>query len=420
MSASLAPRRLAIAAAAAIALAAGHVPPLACAHGIQPEAVAAPAPRNAAADTPAAPPQEAAPSPGISASYLGAQDLAELPGADENMGGLSGLDRIDDGRYLALSDDGAPGATRAYDLRLGDAATELGGAGDLAIPNDAESPEAPGPAAGAGALPGVVGTIALRDPLGDPYQENLDPESIRRAADGSLWWSTEATETEGQDRGPAIIHSTAEGVELSRILPPEYHAPDADAGRGVKHNQGIEGIALDGDAIVAVNEGPLRQDDAARLADGSRLVRLTVYDLHEGRAVAEYPLAVGPVYPGASDRGISEILDVGDGSYLVLERGYLPEENRNRAEIYRIRLDGEDVLGLDALTGSERPVGKTLVFNFAEATAATGLNPDNVEGMAWGEEFPGGGRELLVVSDNNFNASQKTLVHRLVIAPAEA
>ena len=33
---------------------------------------------------------------------------------------------------------------------------------------------------------------------------------------------------------------------------------------------------------------------------------------------------------------------------------------------------------------------------------------DNLEGMTWGPPLPGGGRSLVLVSDDNFNPAQST------------
>jgi hypothetical protein len=37
-----------------------------------------------------------------------------------------------------------------------------------------------------------------------------------------------------------------------------------------------------------------------------------------------------------------------------------------------------------------------------------GVDPDNLEGMAWGPTLPDGRALLIVISDNNFNPDQTT------------
>lgn len=38
-----------------------------------------------------------------------------------------------------------------------------------------------------------------------------------------------------------------------------------------------------------------------------------------------------------------------------------------------------------------------------------GVTLDNMEAMSWGPDLPNGNRSLVLVSDNNFNDSQRTL-----------
>ncbi|HXQ35700.1 MAG TPA: esterase-like activity of phytase family protein, partial [Anaerolineales bacterium] len=51
------------------------------------------------------------------------------------------------------------------------------------------------------------------------------------------------------------------------------------------------------------------------------------------------------------------------------------------------------------------PVSKRLILNVEEDLA---IEPDNIEGMAFGPALPDGRIPLILVSDNNFAASQTT------------
>jgi hypothetical protein len=65
------------------------------------------------------------------------------------------------------------------------------------------------------------------------------------------------------------------------------------------------------------------------------------------------------------------------------------------------------VNGVESLAGqlgTVRPVQKTLLLDLD----TLGIPLDNVEGMAFGPTLPDGRRSLILVSDNNFAATQFT------------
>ena len=56
---------------------------------------------------------------------------------------------------------------------------------------------------------------------------------------------------------------------------------------------------------------------------------------------------------------------------------------------------------------------KTLLLDLNQA----GLDPDNLEGMAWGPPLANGHRRLVLVADDNFNPLQKTRFMAFELAP---
>ena len=65
-------------------------------------------------------------------------------------------------------------------------------------------------------------------------------------------------------------------------------------------------------------------------------------------------------------------------------------------------MNGADSIA--GVLGSVRPVQKTLLLNLD----TLGIPLDNVEGMTIGPTLPDGRQSLVLVSDNNFAASQFT------------
>jgi hypothetical protein len=73
-----------------------------------------------------------------------------------------------------------------------------------------------------------------------------------------------------------------------------------------------------------------------------------------------------------------------------------------------------DVSGEDALTGTETPMRKKLLFDFT----TSGTDADNVEGITWGPVLPDGSRSLVLVSDDNFGFNGGTTkFHLLAVRP---
>lgn len=345
-----------------------------------------------------------APETNPTTGYLGYLDLAEAtwaPGLDEELaaaplGGLSGIEHVEDSHYIAISDDPAQrGPARAYHL-------------DLTF-------DGQGMASGAT----ITDIIEFTDAEGRPFPESsVDPESLRVLPDGNLLWTSEGFAREGDFRAPQVFISDPSGRVLDELAVPAHHTPDPGLSTGIRHNNANEGLSLsaDGGSALTLNEGALQQDGPANTGEHGTRVRLTTFDLATGVPTAEYAVEVGPRYPGAVDRGMTELLSVGDGSFLVLERGFIPGSG-NRAEIYRITLDGAtNVLDTPALTGEETPVNKKLVLSFDDNAE----HPDNVEGLAWGPQLADGGRSLLVISDDNFNDTQRSLLHTVAVYSAQA
>lgn len=340
-----------------------------------------------------------APTDSTDVGYLEYLDLAEAswsPEIDERLasaplGGLSGIEHAQGSRYLAISDDPVQnGPARAYVL-------------DLSFDDR-----------GAVTAATVADVIELTDQNGRPFAElSVDPESIRVLPDGNLIWTSEGYARDGQFQAPSVFVSSPEGQVLREFNVPDHRTPDSGLTTGIRHNNANEGLALieGGTTAVTLNEGPLQQDAAPNTEERGTVVRLTFFDVATGEPTAEYPVEVNPLYPGAADRGMAEILAADDGSFLVLERGFIPGEG-NRAEIYRITIDGAtNILDQPALTGAETPVTKELVYNFDDNAE----HPENVEGLAWGPENTGGNRSLLVIADDNFNDTQRSLLHTITL-----
>jgi hypothetical protein len=176
-------------------------------------------------------------------------------------------------------------------------------------------------------------------------------------------------------------------------------------------NRGYESLALAGqDTIATVSEWPMTGD--------GRYVRLKQMNCNNGpcQTLAEYAYELdinscvgnGVALNGSEGNGISEILYIDNGRYLVLERCF--DGQRISARLYETRISPENTnvagTGFEALekAGPFRPLPKQEVFNF---NSIAGLKIDNLEGMTWGPDR----KSIVLVSDNNYQkntARQKT------------
>jgi predicted extracellular nuclease len=318
-----------------------------------------------------------------------------LPGDLEvdrtRVGGLSGL-TYDPGcdLFYAISDDrGSLAPPRFYTLK---------------IRFDGEDAEAM-----------ALGATLLRDADGAPFARgDIDPEALALTEDGTLFLASEGVPHRGVN--PLIGRFRLDGSLKGTQDLPEHYLPDAGGTRGVRDNLGFEGLAVspDGSRLFAAAENALLQDGPAADLNAVSPTRLLEIEVSTGRQVAEYLYEVGPVpdepRPATAFRtnGISEILALDNHRLLVLERSFSVGVG-NTVRIYLVNLQGAaNIRGIDSLRDTNAPasapLSKTLVADIGEL----GVEPDNIEGMAFGPMLPDRRRLLVLISDNNFQPSVQT------------
>lgn len=327
---------------------------------------------------------------------------------DTEIGGLSGLARLPDGRYLAVSDDKAdhgPGRFYTVEVDLADGTLEPGDVTFLAV-------------------------TALRGPGGELLPSaGLDPEGIAAAPDGSVWVSSEGWVERGKP--PWIRRFAPDGTQIEELPLPARLLPGPDGtGTGVRNNLALESLTLtpDGRRLVTATENALVQDGpAAPEAGGGRSpgpVRILFRDVAGERWVREvvYPIdppharALLPAGPGSfRAQGLVDLLAETEERFLALERSFVAGSG-NRVRLYRVDVaSADDVSDVDSLAEGEAPPGlrtatKTLLADLGELALPSGerIRVDNLEGIAWGPRLADGRRTLLLVSDNNFREAQVT------------
>lgn len=362
----------------------------------------------------------------INLSYLGQQTVPTgTLFAGTSVGGLSALDYdAANQRYFALSDDRSGiNPARFYTLSL-----DLGQFTRAAAPG----------------MAGVsfTGVTTLQQPGGGAFATNaVDPEGLRLdPARGTLYWSNEGQRSPGF-LNPTVREMNLDGTHARDFAVPTYYNPSGSSlglsagDQGVYDNLAFESVALstDGNTLYVATENGLTQNGLpATILSGSRS-RILAFDIATGLPSAEYihDIAPVPVLPrpitALATNGLSDMVAIGDLEFIAIERSFssgvaVPGTSTTGYTIRLHHLDATsatNVAGLSSLSGlAITPVAKTLLLDLATLKNDDGspLALDNIEGLTLGPVVDGK-QTLILVSDNNFSASQSTQFVALQISP---
>ncbi|MBE9200382.1 MULTISPECIES: phytase [unclassified Nodularia (in: cyanobacteria)] len=267
----------------------------------------------------------------------------------------------------------------------------------------------------------------------------VDPEGIALTEDGTIFVSSEgeANINAGRVSDPFIKEFSLTGEELRSLPVPSKFLPVVadtngdgiiNAGdtqiSGVRNNLAFESLTITPDqkTLYTATENALIQDGERASVFSSSPSRILQYNLFSGQPEKEYlyitdPVAVPPVpETGFSDNGLVDLLAINNrGTLLALERSFAVGVG-NTIKIYEISLQGAtDISFYDSLNdlsteqfAAIQPAQKRLLLNLDDLNLDTGL--DNVEGLAFGPTLADGRQSIVLVSDNNFNATQFTQI----------
>ena len=227
-------------------------------------------------------------------------------------GGISGLDQALDGSYWAISDDrgGERGTPRFYNLSIDYAAS-----GPVTVKVNRQ-------------------TFMLRED-GTPFPASartVDPEAIRLAPNGNLYWSSEGNwgTTAATLFQPFVREMTTLGKFVREFkLPTIYNYVD-NTTTGARSNKLFEAltVAPDGTVFVA-NEDALIQDGPLTTVQAGSVVRVTALDPSTGSAKAQYayqlpkiPVDAPAGAPFGPDNGLSDFLAIGNKKFIAVERAF--------------------------------------------------------------------------------------------------
>jgi hypothetical protein len=313
-------------------------------------------------------------------SLLGDGPLVIPPGVKMDgltVGGLSAIVRTKQDTYRSLVDNDGATSARVFDLQFG--VTERG------------------PAPPPGKTPAEVPRSVLR--LVGLNGIDFDGEGLAVTPEGTLLVSSE--------REPSIREISAAGKTLRRLPVPQLFKTSKIRRRGIRSNQGFETLSLSSDrrTLWTANEGALKQDAPDDAIFGFHPVRLLRYQRRGASYVpaAQLVYVVDPIErrgSGLHVRGLVDLLPLPEGGFLALEREFVAGIGMEVHLFYVSTQGATDVSRFESLAGKTfTPVKKVLLYDFT----GSGFLVDNLEGMTFGPELPGGDRTVVLISDDNFD-----------------
>ncbi|MEJ2266024.1 MAG: esterase-like activity of phytase family protein [Anaerolineales bacterium] len=263
----------------------------------------------------------------------------------------------------------------------------------------------------------------ILDASGMPYAPgSLDPEGLVLAHEGSLYYTSEGFASRTPPVDPFVKRMNLNGHQTRSLMVPEKFLPNASGTQGVRNNLAFESLNVTPDQrdLITASEGALAQDGPAADIVQESFARILRYRLSDGRPGHEYVYVVNPVAetPVPPDQfrvnGLVELLPLDNlGTMLAMERSFSVGAG-NTIWLYEIETQGATNVAADFSlfpNGASQPplsftpVTKRLILN---VEADLGIEPDNLEGMAFGPALPDGRLPLVLVSDNNFAPDQTT------------
>lgn len=350
-------------------------------------------------------------------SSLKVLDIFEVPHnlqyKETTVGGLSGIDYNKDAdEYYMISDDRSNiNPARFYTAKIKIKDTKI----DSVIWTDMQYLKQPN---------GIVFPDYYKD-----AKNACDPESIRyNVLSKNLVWTSEGerriTDKDTVLVNPAINIMDKTGKWIDTFSLPSNLWMRANA-RGPRTNGVIEGMSF-GEfykkLFVSVEE-PL-QEDGPRVETFSQntWLRFFRFDVDSKKNTEQYAYKPEVIdYPANplnafKVNGISEILNIGNFKFIVIERAYSTGRQKCTIKLFLADARGatnvKDIPSL-ALDNSFVPMRKELLLNFDDMPEFI----DNVEGITLGPILPNGHQSIILIVDNNFSDFEKTQIFLLEIIP---
>jgi hypothetical protein len=345
--------------------------------------------------------------PEMSLSFLSEYQLPKINFEGTPVGGFSGITYDSKGmsaatskayRFYALSDDPSQnGDARFYSLRLDLTSGDSSSIGLKKVT--------------------VEGVTSLKKADGETFSwGSINPEGIALSPRNSVFIASEGLTH--ADIPPFVREFDLKNGHQRGELPiPKRYIPDASDQKqqqGVIDNFGFESLTIDPESfspggvdpfrLFVATEAPLMQDIDEENGSKLRLLHYIIVD-KTPQLISENLYNLEPT-PLSILNGLTELVTVGGGQFLSLERSF--GLSGYSARIYQVAVGAAtDTSRINSFKGRStmvEPVRKKLLLDLSEL----GIPLYNLEGMTLGPRLPDGSQSLVVVSDDNFDETQKT------------
>lgn len=234
----------------------------------------------------------------------------------------------------------------------------------------------------------------------------LDVEGVALTGNGQMIISSEGYTP---FISPKIMEFDINGKFLKLFKVPEKFIPlttGSQQQQGVFRNAAFESLTISHDKSLffTATELGLKQD-------GAKFSRILSYS----RKGETYLPSKEYIYILGSGVGMAELLYLETNQFIALERGWDEVLGQNRIYLQHVSLEGAtDVSSMFKIDDFSKitTVKKDLILNLDDVVPlfSEGYRLlDNIEGMTFGPKLANGNKTLILVSDNNFKKSQRTL-----------
>jgi hypothetical protein len=263
----------------------------------------------------------------------------------------------------------------------------------------------------------VEGVTSLKKADGETFPwDSINPEGIALSPRNSVYVASAGITHAGIP--PFVGEFDLTTGKLRGNLPiPKRYIPDASDEKqqqGVQDNLGFESLSIDPETfspggldpfrLFAATAAPLMQDLDPEAANKLRILHYIIVD-KTPQLVSENLYKLDQV-PMTVLNGLTELVTVGGGQFLSLERSF--GLSGYSARIYQVAVgaatDTSRIESFKGQLGMVEPARKKLLLDLSEL----GIPLYNLEGMTLGPQLPDGSKSVVLVSDDNFEEAQKT------------